>query len=111
MQICPRQCIHESFDNEGFYYPYVVMNECINCGKCEKVCPILNQAYARTPFKLYAAKNPNENTRILSSSGGIFTLLSNEIIKRKGPIGVGKAIATVNGELAVSGELTFAIKS
>lgn len=33
-----------------------------------------------------------------------------EIIKRKGPIGIGKATATVNGELAVSGELTFAIK-
>ena len=32
-----------------------------------------------------------------------------EIIRRKGPIGVGKAIATVNGQLAVSGELTFAI--
>lgn len=33
-----------------------------------------------------------------------------EIIKRKGPIGIGKATATVNGELAVSAELTFAIK-
>ena len=32
-----------------------------------------------------------------------------EIIKRKGPVGIGKAIATVNGELCVSGELTFAI--
>ena len=30
-------------------------------------------------------------------------------IKRKGPIGVGEAIATVNGEVAVKGELTFAI--
>ena len=32
------------------------------------------------------------------------------IIKRKGPIGIGSAIATVNGEIAVKGELTFAIK-
>lgn len=32
------------------------------------------------------------------------------IIKRKGPIGIGNAIATVNGEVAVKGELTFAIK-
>ena len=31
------------------------------------------------------------------------------IIKRKGPIGVGEAIASVNGEVAVKGELTFAI--
>ncbi len=33
-----------------------------------------------------------------------------EIIKRKGPIGIGSAIATVNGEVAVKGELTFAIQ-
>lgn len=32
-----------------------------------------------------------------------------KIIKRKGPIGVGEAIATVNGELAAKGELTFAV--
>lgn len=33
-----------------------------------------------------------------------------EIIKVKGPIGVGKGIATVDGEKAVSAEITFAIK-
>lgn len=32
-----------------------------------------------------------------------------EIIKRRGPIGYGKAEAFVDGELAVSGQLTFAI--
>ena len=37
-------------------------------------------------------------------------LLEVEIIKVKGPIGVGKAVATVNGKKAVSAEITFAIK-
>jgi len=32
-----------------------------------------------------------------------------EIIKQKGPIGVGSAKATVDGQIAVIGELTFAI--
>lgn len=32
-----------------------------------------------------------------------------EIIKRKGPIGVGKAVASVDGQVAVIAELTFAI--
>ncbi|KYH34873.1 3-hydroxyacyl-[acyl-carrier-protein] dehydratase FabZ [Clostridium tepidiprofundi DSM 19306] len=32
-----------------------------------------------------------------------------EIIKMKGPAGIGKAIATVNGEKAVSAELMFAV--
>lgn len=33
-----------------------------------------------------------------------------EIIKIKGPVGVGKGVCTVNGEKAVSAEITFAIK-
>ena len=37
--------------------------------------------------------------------------LSCEIISRKGPVGIGKAIAKVNGKVAVSAELTFAIDS
>lgn len=32
-----------------------------------------------------------------------------KIIKRKGPIGVGEAIATVDGKIATKGELTFAL--
>ena len=36
--------------------------------------------------------------------------LSCEIIARKGPVGVGKAEAYVDGKLAVSAELTFAIE-
>ena len=35
--------------------------------------------------------------------------LSCEIIKQKGPIGVGKAVAKVNGEMAVSAEMTFIV--
>jgi len=31
------------------------------------------------------------------------------IIKQKGPIGIGEAIASVNGELVAKGELTFAL--
>ncbi|MDY3918524.1 MAG: 3-hydroxyacyl-ACP dehydratase FabZ [Candidatus Limivivens sp.] len=40
---------------------------------------------------------------------GDVLMLEVEMIKRKGPMGVGKATATVNGETAVSAELTFAI--
>ncbi len=36
--------------------------------------------------------------------------LEMEIIKAKGPVGIGHAVATVNGELAAEAELTFIIK-
>lgn len=36
--------------------------------------------------------------------------LSCEIISRRGPVGIGKATATVEGKVAVTAELTFAIQ-
>ena len=36
--------------------------------------------------------------------------LETTILRSKGPIGVGEAIATVNGKLAAKAELTFAVK-
>ena len=36
-------------------------------------------------------------------------ILETEIIKSKGPMGIGKATATVDGKLAVTAQLTFAI--
>ncbi len=36
--------------------------------------------------------------------------LSCKIISRRGPVGFGEAVATVNGEVAVTAELTFAVE-
>lgn len=40
---------------------------------------------------------------------GDVLMLEVEMIRQKGPIGIGKATATVDGEIAVIAELTFAI--
>lgn len=40
---------------------------------------------------------------------GDVLMLETQIIKTKGPIGVGSAVATVNGKKVASAELTFAI--
>lgn len=41
---------------------------------------------------------------------GDVLMLETEIIKVKGPIGVGKAVASVNGKTVAQAELTFAIR-
>lgn len=77
-------------DEEGFLYPSINTTLCINCGLCEKVCPVLNQEKSREPYTVFAAKNPNEKVRIQSSSGGIFTMLAEQIIDDGGIVfGVG----------------------
>ena len=40
---------------------------------------------------------------------GDVLLLETRIVKVKGPIGIGEAVATVNGKVAAKAELTFAI--
>ena len=86
VQICPKVCIRLVEDAEGFLYPHVDRNSCIDCGLCEKVCPIINVGESREPLRCYAAKNKDERIRMESSSGGIFTLLAENIIDDGGVV-------------------------
>lgn len=86
VQRCPKQSITLHEDEEGFLYPKVDMETCIDCGLCEKVCPVLHQAEERVPLEVFAAKNPNDEIRYESSSGGIFTLLAEQKIDAGGVV-------------------------
>lgn len=86
VQRCPKQCIFLKEDKEGFLYPIVDKKTCIDCGLCEKVCPIINQNDSREPLKVYAAKHTDDEIRMKSSSGGIFTLLAEQIIDEGGVV-------------------------
>lgn len=87
VQICPKQCISTNTDAEGFWYPTVQEGLCIKCGLCEKVCPMIHHSVqsVKTPTA-YAAWNLDASTRKNSSSGGIFTLLSEQILSKGGVI-------------------------
>lgn len=86
VQKCPKQCISLKEDNEGFLYPIVNTDTCVDCGICEKVCPVLNPEDTHEPLKVLAAKNRDEKIRMESSSGGIFTLLAEPIIREGGVV-------------------------
>lgn len=86
VQRCPKQSIIMKKDEEGFLYPHVDNALCINCGLCEKVCPVINQTNPRVPLSVSAARNRDENIRSQSSSGGIFSLLAEKVIKEGGVV-------------------------
>lgn len=84
--ICPKNCIDMVSDSEGFLYPDVCTEKCIDCNLCVKSCPIINQrSLNRTPIA-YGGWNKNENIRKNSSSGGIFSLLCEYIIANNGVV-------------------------
>ena len=86
VQICPVNCIDTSFDDHGFIYPTVNFERCIGCGLCDSVCPYLNQESEIVPLKQFAAFSNDYSIRERSSSGGIFSLLAERVIKRKGVV-------------------------
>lgn len=87
-QICPVKAIKMVENNEGFIEPVVDNNKCINCGLCVKRCPQLNNILdenSRT-IEVYAAKNKNIEEQKTSSSGGIFSVLSNYVLDKNGKV-------------------------
>lgn len=85
--ICPKQCITMVCDEEGFWYPQVNSEICINCGLCEKVCPIINPiTIEKTEAEIdaYAAYTKKEDVRLNSSSGGVFTEIASYVIQQGG---------------------------
>lgn len=85
-QRCPKDSITMQQDETGFFYPKVDHTTCINCGLCEIVCPELKPYEKRKPILIQAATNKNEYIRLRSSSGGIFSLLAEDIINKGGVV-------------------------
>lgn len=84
--ICPPKCIAMKDDTEDFWYPEVDYNKCIKCGLCIKVCPIINKTIVDNQPFAYACINKNDTIRLESTSGGIFTLIAEQIIDEGGVV-------------------------
>lgn len=91
--ICPTNSIEMLEDLEGFVYPNIDIESCINCGKCIEVCPYksdLPDITGNWKSKIYVARSNDKKNLKLSSSGGIFSELAEVIIKKRGLVyGVG----------------------
>lgn len=84
--ICPKNAIQIKEDKLGFKYPVIDRAKCIDCGLCKKVCPTLRKSEKIATPQAYACINKNAEVRLASSSGGIFTLLAECILKQGGVV-------------------------
>lgn len=89
--ICPKQAIRFVTDNEGFWYPKVDKNTCINCGLCEKICPNINrpeliEQNSSTP-ECYAAEHKSIEVIFSSTTGGMFSALADVMYNQGGYVG------------------------
>lgn len=92
VQICAKSAIDMCQNEEGFSYPVVDTNTCTDCGLCTKVCPTLHSELVKWPTgKVYAAQSNDDKTLMGSSSGGVFTLIAEYVIKKLDGIVYGAA--------------------
>lgn len=87
--VCPKGSITFKTDIEGFWYPEVNMNTCIDCHLCEKVCPVINIKHLKKndypkPAYVLAAVNKNMRVRWNSTSGGVYTALAEAMLEQGG---------------------------
>ena len=74
-------------NDEGFFYPKIDENKCVECRLCEKVCPAISPLeLQRTDLKSFAVINNDESIRLDSSSGGVFTAIAEKILKTGGKV-------------------------
>jgi len=90
VDICGKHAISFVTDNEGFWYPEVNKELCVDCGLCDKVCPIQNKAnhverYAEP--NVFAAYTKDEAIRLDSTSGGIHSMLALKMYEKDAYVG------------------------
>lgn len=85
---CANACAFEAVklvENEkGFTYPAVDEDLCVNCGLCKKTCPVNNDIKGYEHLAVYAALVKDDNERLKSTSGGIFSALAKDTILHGG---------------------------
>ena len=87
--ICPKKCIAMNENHEGFLYPEVDKNNCVDCQACVKKCPILSGESLlgdSMGSKYYAVIAHDKDLLKQSSSGGVFGILAKHLLDLGGAV-------------------------
>ena len=87
--VCSKKAVAMTENTEGFFYPTVNNDLCIDCGLCVKRCPVETAANSHCEKdypEFMAARAVDEDIVFSSSSGGLFSVLANHILDLGGAV-------------------------
>lgn len=85
-ETCPVNAIKFVKNDEGFYYPSISESKCVKCGKCYLLCAQINYKTQNIEGQSCLAVMADNAIRQESSSGGVFTLFADYILKKGGVV-------------------------
>lgn len=83
--VCPCQAIVMESDEEGFKRPVLDAAKCVRCHRCHTVCQVYVKKESVENQRYYAVKNTDEIRRV-SSSGGVFRALAEQVFSENGVV-------------------------
>ena len=84
---CPKNAISMNPNKEGFMHPEINKNLCVECGACEKGWPgLLPAKNLDNNPSAYIVQHKSDAIRYQSTSGGAFTAIAEEIIRKGGVV-------------------------
>lgn len=86
LNICPVDAIHMEKNAQGFFYPVVDPAVCVDCKRCEKICPKLHSHQGNSDSPECYAIRARDSVSAVSSSGGMFSVLAEYVLKRRGVV-------------------------
>lgn len=83
---CHQQALQCTMNDEGHIVPVVDQSKCINCGLCEKTCPVVSkQEYTTSPLaKAYAGWAKDDAVRLVSATAGAFAAMALKVLSEGG---------------------------
>ncbi|NTV05791.1 MAG: 4Fe-4S dicluster domain-containing protein [Chlorobiaceae bacterium] len=85
---CPIEAISMQEDVHGFYQPVIQASICTDCALCRLTCPVLSEESIKRLKQpdVYAGWSVSDSIRTNSSSGGIFSVLAQAVMREDGKV-------------------------
>ena len=98
--VCASDAIKMVPNGNGFYYPQIQAEKCVNCGACMRYCPV-NEDMSHdsvdsyvgeshnpdmTTHQVKAAWSKDKRIRKNSSSGGLFSIMAEAVLSKGGVV-------------------------